>query len=212
MAVKLVLFEDNKRLRTSLISLFKYSSDFLLVGAYENVLDVKKVIKKDLPEVVLLDIDLPEMDGISAIPVIKESDPLISIIMYTQFEDDKKLFDSLCAGADGYILKNTPPLQLFDAIEEVRSGGVPLSPAVARKVLSFFHAKKKPSKERYGLTDRESEVLQLLVKGYSLKLISSELHIAFDTTRSHLRNIYTKLHVNCGKEAIAKVLAGQIKL
>lgn len=212
MAVRVVIFEDNEKLRKSITSLFQYSEKYNLVGAYEDVLNARKVIKKDRPEVVLLDIDMPKMNGIAAIPAIKETDPLISVIMYTQFEDDEKLFNSLCAGADGYILKNNSPLKLFDAIEEVRAGGVPLSPAVAKKVLHHFHSsEKEKSKDKYGLTERESEVLQLLVKGYSIKQIASDLHIAFDTCRSHLRNIYNKLHVSCGKEAIAKVLAEQIR-
>lgn len=212
MAVKLIIFEDNEKLRKSLIGLFQYSEKYLLLGTFPNVLDAGNVLKEHLPDVVLLDIDMPGMNGIAAIPIIKEAHPMVSVIMYTQFEDDNKLFDSLCAGADGYILKNTAPLRIFDFIEEVRNGGLPLSPAVAGKVLEFFRGKKKRPEEKYGLTQRESEVLQLLVKGYSIKLIASKLNIAFDTSRSHLRNIYNKLHVNCGKEAIAKVLAEKIKI
>lgn len=212
MAIKIIVFEDNEKLRISLKALFEYNNEFELVGAYENALDAKKIIKQERPDVVLLDIDMPKLDGISAIPVIKEANPLVSVIMYTQFGDEDKLFESLCAGADGYILKNISPLKLFDAIQEVRKGGVPLSPEVAKKMLHFFQEDKKKSKERFGLTERESEVLQLLVKGYSIKSIASKLNIAFDTSRSHLRNIYHKLHVTCGKEAIAKVLSGKIKL
>ncbi len=212
MAIKLVVFEDNVTLRKSLESLFEITSDYMLVGTYPNPLNAKKVILNDDPDIVLMDIDMPEMDGISAISKVKEVKPLISVIMYTQFEDDEKLFRSLCAGADGYILKKTSPIKLFDAIDEVRNGGVPLSPEVARKVLNFFSGRKNRSRDLYGLTEREAEVLHLLVKGYSIKLIASQLNIAFDTCRSHLRNIYIKLHVHCGKEAIAKVLANQIKL
>ncbi len=212
MAVKLVIFEDNEKLRTLLTSLFQYNDDYEITGIYENVLEAKKMIARDRPNVVLLDIDMPGIDGISAIPVIKEVDPAISIIMYTQFEDDDKLFKSLCAGADGYILKSTSPMHLFDAIEEVSKGGVPLSPAIARKVLHFFKGDQEESKDKFGLTDREREVLKLLVKGYSIKMIAAELTIAYDTTRSHLRNIYNKLHVNCGKEAIAKILSGRIRI
>ncbi len=212
MAIKIIVFEDNEKLRISLKALFEYNNEFELIGAYENALDAKKIIKQERPDVVLLDIDMPKLDGISAIPVIKEANPLVSIIMYTQFGDEDKLFESLCAGADGYILKNTSPLKLFDAIQEVQKGGVPLSPEVAKKMLHFFQEDKKKSIERFGLTERESDVLQLLVKGYSIKSIASELNIAYDTSRSHLRNIYHKLHVTCGKEAIAKVLSGKIKL
>lgn len=211
MAIRLVIFEKDEELRKSMTNLFEFSDDCLLVGTYENVHNAKKVIQKDKPEVVLLDIDMPKEDGISAIPVIKAAKPLVSVIIYTQYEDEDKLFNSLCAGADGYILKNTSPITLFDAIQEVKKGGVPLSPAVAKKVLNCFHRDKRSSKTTYGLTERESEVLDLLVKGYSIKQIAAELHMAFDTCRSHLRNIYHKLHVNCGKEAIAKVLAEHIK-
>ena len=212
MIIKIIVFEDNEKLRISLKALFEYSNEFELIGAYEDPLNAKKIITQEQPDIVLLDIDMPKMNGISAIPIIKEANPLVSVIMYTQFEDENKLFESLCAGADGYILKKTSPLQLFDSIQEVLKGGVPLSPEIARKMLGFFQKDKKKSKERYGLTERESEVLQLLVKGYSIKSIASKLNIAYDTSRSHLRNIYHKLHVSCGKEAIAKVLTGKIKL
>ena len=212
MAIRLVIFEDNEILRESLATLFRTSEEYLLVGSYGNVLDAKRVIHLDTPDVVILDIDMPQMDGIAAIPIIKETNPHISVIMYTQFEDDDKLFSSLCAGADGYILKKTSPMKLFEAIGEVRVGGAPLSPEVARKVLASFRVKPKHAQEHYDLTEREMEVLQLLVKGCSVKFIAAELKIAFDTSRSHLRNVYRKLHVNCGKEAIAKVLAEKIIL
>lgn len=210
MAIRIVIFEDNELLRNSLATLFRGSEEYTLVGAYGNVLNAHTVIAKDFPDVVILDIDMPQMDGISAIPIIKETNPEISVIMYTQFEDDEKLFCSLCAGADGYILKKTSPLKLFEAIGEVRQGGAPLSPSVARKILGSFQTKQKRAQEHFDLTAREAEVLQLLVKGCSVKFIAAELDIAFDTSRSHLRNIYRKLHVNCGKEAIAKVLAEKI--
>lgn len=212
MATRIVIFEDNERVRDSLSSMLNNANDYVVCGAYPVVLDVVNIIRTEKPEIVILDIDMPHMDGITAIPLIKEINPETSIVMYTQFEDDEKLFKSLCSGADGYVLKKTSPLLLMDAIEEVRNGGAPLSPAVARKVLFSFRDQKNIAREKYELTDREMEVLQLLIKGYSVKLIAAELHIAYDTCRSHLRNIYRKLHVNCGKEAIAKVLAEKIVL
>ena len=123
--------------------------------------------------------------------------------MYTVFEDDEKLFKCLCAGANGYILKKTPPSKLFDAIQEVLEGGAPMSPSIARKVLDSFKTGKTNT---YRLSPREMEVLNLLGKGFSSKMIATELFISFETTRSHLKNIYSKLHVNGGKEAIAKAL------
>jgi DNA-binding NarL/FixJ family response regulator len=210
MAIRLVIFEDNEMLRNSLATLLGSSEDYSLIGAYPDVMDVQRVIERDTPDVVILDIDMPGRDGISALPIIKEANPEISVVMYTQFEDDDKLFSCLCAGADGYVLKKTSPLKLFHAISDVCQGGAPMSPAIARKVLTSFHTKQNAAQAQYDLTARELEVLQLLVKGYSVKFIASELAIAFDTCRSHLRNIYRKLHVNCGKEAIAKVLAEKI--
>ena len=212
MATRITIFEDNQRVRESLSALLDNGKEYVVCGAFPTVLDVTNIIKNEHPDVVVLDIDMPGMDGISAIPLIKEINPEISIVMYTQFEDDDKLFRSLCAGADGYVLKKTTPAKLLDAIEEVRKGGSPLSPAVARKVLSSFREKPNSARENYDLTEREVEVLQLLTKGYSVKLIAADLNIAYDTCRSHLRNIYRKLHVNCGKEAIAKVLAEKIIL
>ena len=140
--------------------------------------------------------------------MIKDTNPNIAVIMYTVFEDDERLFQCLCAGANGYLLKKTPPSLLFDAIQEVLDGGAPMSPAIAKKVLSSFYHKKDSNK--YDLSPREIEVLQWLIKGYSIKVIAAEMHLAFDTIRSHLKNIYSKLHVNCGKEAIAKALGERI--
>lgn len=155
---------------------------------------------------------MPEKDGISAIPIIKESHPDVYIVMYTQFQDEDKIFQSLCAGADGYILKKTSPLALFSALKDVLNGGAPMSPIIARKVLESFQRKSKENSKKYNLTTREIEVLKLLVKGCSMKFIASELFISFETCKSHLKNIYIKLQVNCGREAIAKVLAERIKL
>lgn len=212
MAIRLVIFEDNEVLRNSLETLLDGTEEYEVIGAYADVLSAEAVIKADAPDVVILDIDMPKMDGIAAIPIIKEARPDVSVVMYTQFEDDEKLFSSLCAGADGYVLKKTSPMKLFEAISEVCKGGAPMSPAIARKVLSSFHERQKSVRHYFDLTSREREVLQLLVKGYSVKLIASELDIAFDTSRSHLRNVYKKLHVNCGKEAIAKIMAEKIIL
>ena len=150
---------------------------------------------------------MPGYDGIKGVKIIKEARPETSIIMYTVFEDDEKLFQCLCAGANGYLLKKTPPAKLIDAIQEVLEGGAPMSPTIARKVLNSFQQNKNND---YQLTPREQDVLQLLNKGYSTKMIAAELHIAFDTANSHLKNIYHKLHVNCGKEAIAKAIREHI--
>ena len=207
MATKIAIFEDNDRLRESLVALFKGMDEYDVIGDYNNCNDAATIARVYKPDVVLMDIDLPGESGINGVLKIKESYPESAIIMYTVFEDDEKLFQCLCAGANGYLLKKTAPSKLIDAIQEVTEGGAPMSPSIARKVLnSFQHGKAN----KYSLSSREIETLQLLIKGYTTKMIASELKISFDTARYHLKNIYNKLHVNCGKEAIAKALGERI--
>jgi DNA-binding NarL/FixJ family response regulator len=207
MPVRIVIFEDNDRLRESLAALFTGMDEYELAGDYNNCNEAGTIARVYQPDVVLMDIDLPGDSGIKGVRYIKEARPQTAIIMYTVFEDDEKLFQCLCAGANGYLLKKTPPAKLIEAIHEVIEGGAPMSPSIARKVLnSFQHGKTV----RYDLSAREVDVLQLLTKGYSAKMIAAELAISFDTARYHLKNVYKKLHVNCGKEAIAKVLGEHI--
>ena len=207
MPVKIAIFEDNDRLRESLVALFKGMDDYEVAGDYSNCSEAGTIARVYQPDVVLMDIDLPGESGITGVKQIKEARPQTAIIMYTVFEDDEKLFQCLCAGANGYLLKKTHPAKLIDAIQEVIEGGAPLSPTIARKVLSSFQHGRS---NRYELSSREIAVLQLLIKGYSAKMIAAELKISFDTARYHLKNIYNKLHVNCGKEAIAKALGEHI--
>jgi DNA-binding NarL/FixJ family response regulator len=207
MLPKIVIFEDNDRLRESLAFLLKMNN-YDVVGDFNQCSEAETITRVYKPDVVLMDIDMPGETGIKGVSLVKEASPETSVIMYTVFEDDEKLFQCLCAGANGYLLKKTPPAKLFDAIQEVLEGGAPMSPSIAQKVLSTF--RKKESSNTYNLTPREIEVLQWLVKGYSIKLIAAEMNLAFDTIRSHLKNIYQKLHVNCGKEAIAKALGERI--
>jgi DNA-binding NarL/FixJ family response regulator len=208
MPVSIVIFEDNDQLRESLVTLLNNSEGYDVVGDYGHVTDATNIIRRYRPDVVIMDIDLPEKSGIEGVRMIKESIPETLVIMYTMFEDDEKLFNSLCAGANGYILKKTSPYKLFEAINEVMEGGAPMSPTIAKRVLQTFQ--NKSAARQYHLSPRETEILHLLTKGYSVKMIAAELKIAFDTARAHLRNIYQKLHVNCGKEAIAKVLSEKI--
>lgn len=208
MPVSIIIFEDSEQLRHSLVTLLNNSEGYKVTGDYDNVIDAANIIRHQRPDVVIMDIDLPEKSGIEGVRIIKETKPETLVIMYTMFEDDEKLFNSLCVGANGYILKKTSPYKLFEAINEVMEGGAPMSPTIAKRVLQSFQ--NKSAVRQYHLSPREAEILQLLIKGYSIKLIAAELKIAFDTTRAHLRNIYRKLHVNCGKEAIAKVLSEKI--
>lgn len=204
---KIIIFEDNDQLRESLVALFRGMEKFELTGDFNNCKEAANIARVYKPDVVLMDIDLPGQSGIEGLRLIKEARPETAIIMYTVFEDAERLFQCLCAGANGYLLKKTPPARLIDAIEDVLTGGAPMSPSIAHKVLESFQRNKN---NRYNLTPREIEVLQFLSRGFSTKMIAAELNIAFDTARYHLKNIYQKLHVNCGKEAIAKALGEHI--
>ena len=205
--IKIILFEDNDRLRESLVYLLNNTDGFEVLGDYGHCNDSANIVRVYKPDVVLMDIDMPGEGGIRGVQMVKEAQPMTAVIMYTVFEDDDKLFKCLCGGANGYLLKKTPPGKLFEAIQEVVDGGAPMSPSIARKVLNTFQHGKS---NQYKLTPRELDVLQLLIKGYSSKMIAAELGISFDTARSHLKNIYAKLHVNCGKEAISKALMEHI--
>ncbi len=209
MAYKLVIFEDNARLRQSLEMLLNDDNIFKVVGVYPDCMNAVKVIEDTDAELVVMDIDMPGMTGVEGVKAIKEVFPEVKIVMHTVFDDDTRIFESICAGADGYLLKKTAPLQLIQSLEEVMKGGAPMSPFVAQKVFQFF--RQKPAKtEEFNLTHREKEVLELLVKGNSYKMIASICTISIDTVKRHLQNIYHKLHVSCGTEAVAKALQQKI--
>ncbi len=208
MPTRIIIFEDNDRLRESLVMLLQQSEDYVVVGHYNQCNSATEVILMHEPDVVLMDIDMPGKSGIEGVSMVKEARPETAVIIYTVIEDNDKLFQCLCAGANGYLLKKTPPQKLFDAIQEVMIGGAPMSPQIARKVLGSFHVRS--NRVSYNLSPRETEVLQYLIKGFGTKQIASELFISFDTVRSHLKNIYQKLHVNCGKEAIVKAINERI--
>lgn len=208
MPINLVVYEDNTRLRESLLLLFGNDAAYTVVGAFANCNNVLDDIKSSMPELVIMDIDMPGINGIEGVRRIKEKHPHIKIVMHTVFEDDNRIFDSICAGADGYLLKNTSPSKLLDSLQEVMHGAVPMSPFVAQRV--FQHFRQKEVAPDYKLTAREKEILQLLVKGNSYKMIAAELKISVDTVKKHLQNTYHKLHVSCGTEAVAKAIRQKI--
>ncbi len=208
MAISIIIFEDNDKLRESLGILLNGLEGHEVIGEFADCRDASNIARVYKPDVVLMDIDMPGGSGVQGVRRIKEAHPETSVIMYTVFEDDEKLFQCLCNGANGYLLKKTSPSRLIEAIQQVMEGGAPMSPSIARRVLDSFQTGK--SSNKYELSEREMQVLQLLTNGHSSKIIADKLGISFHTARSHLKNIYTKLHVNCGKEAIAKALSERI--
>lgn len=209
MSTSIAIFEDNARLRESLTVLLNGVEGYAVCGDYGNCVGAAEIVREHQPDVVIMDIDMPGVDGIEGLRIIKEQRPETYIIMHTVLEDDDRLFQCLCGGANGYILKNTSFVSLLDAIGNVLQGGAPLSPVIAKKVLQFFRP-ANPGRLQYHLSDREKEVLAYLVKGYSYKMIAGHCHISVDTVRGHIRNIYSKLHVNCGREAVSKALRDKI--
>lgn len=208
MPIKLVVYEDNSRLRESLLLLLGNDPAYEITGAFPNCNNVLEDMETAAPELIIMDIDMPGINGIEGVKKIKEKYPDTRIVMHTVFEDDNRIFDSICAGADGYLLKNTSPSKLLDSLQEVMYGAVPMSPFVAQRV--FQHFRQKEVAPDYKLTVREKEILQLLVKGNSYKMIAADLHISVDTVKKHLQNTYHKLHVSCGTEAVAKAIRQKI--
>ena len=211
MNIRVAIFDDNKNLLDSLFQLINGSSGFECVGAFPNCNELLSDMKKANPDVVLMDIEMPGMTGIEAARLIKEKYPEVRILMETIFEEDDKVFASICNGADGYILKNTPPTLILEAIREVYEGGAPMTPSIASKVLKMFRSHTSPIKnDSSNLTTREKEILSCLVDGMSYKLIADKCFISIDTVGGHIKNIYEKLQVHSKGEAVAKAIRRNI--
>ncbi|MFI5172519.1 MAG: response regulator [Chitinophagales bacterium] len=211
MDIRVTLFDDNERLRDSLSMTFSKTRGYVLAGAFADCSNVEIAIEATKPDVILMDIDMPGMNGIEAVKLIRTTNKDVQVLMMTVFDDDEKIFDAICAGANGYVLKSTSLVTLLEFVKEVHEGGSPMSPAIARKVLTIVQQKNPAKKEEdpYDLSDREKEVLKWLVEGDSYKAIADKLFISYSTVNSHIKNIYKKLHVNSMSEAVSKVLKGK---
>jgi DNA-binding NarL/FixJ family response regulator len=209
--IRVTIFEDSESLRISLFHLINESAGFQCVGAHEDCLDLMEDIEKDKPDVILMDIQMPGINGIQAVSMLKEKYPDQKILMQTIFEDEAKIFSSILAGASGYILKSTSPARILEFIKETFEGGAPMSPSVATKVLKMVSQESgfvKPVD--FNLSEREKEVLTALVEGMSYKMIADACIISLDTVRSHIKSIYEKLHVHSKGEAVSKAIRGKI--
>lgn len=203
MSLSVLIFEDNPLLRESISSLISLKDDWQLKGAYENVLSVREHLAEHKPDLILMDIDMPGMTGIEAVTQIRASNATIPIIMLTVFDDNTHVLDAIRAGASGYLLKKHLSTRLFDSIDEVLSGGAPMSPSIARMVIASM---QKTTENPYQLTPREKEILLLLSQGNSYKIIASQSDISLDTVRTHIKKIYEKLHVHSQTEAVSKAI------
>lgn len=210
--IRVTIFEDNKHLRETFTLLLNSAEGFNCSGAFPNCKDMLQNITANPCDVVLMDIEMPGMNGIEATQLIKKHFPEVLVLIQTVFFEDEYIFDAICAGASGYILKTTTPEDYLEAIRNVQSGGSPMTPGIARRVLELFkiNLRPQPANNDYNLTTQEKKVLQLLVEGKSFKMIAAELYVAFDTVKAHIRNIYAKLHVHSGTEAVSKAIKNRI--
>lgn len=210
MEIKVAIFEDNKLVRDALEAILNGTPGYTCCGAFADGNRWMQDIKRSDPDVVLMDIEMPGLNGIEVTTQITATYPAIKILIQTVFNDSEKIFNALCAGASGYILKNDAPTKYLEAINEVYNGGAPMNPVVAKKVLGFFGNKNviliTPEANDYQLSQREKEILQLMVGGDNYKTIAGKAFISYETVRTHVKNIYKKLHVACRSEAVFKAM------
>lgn len=206
--IKVAVFDDNDSRREGLMMLLDSMEDMKCVGTFKDCRYAEEGVKKCGPDVVLMDINMPHVDGIEGVKILKKAFPDLKIIMQTIFEDEDKILAAISAGADGYIMKQKSPLNLIEGIHEVLKGGSPITPIVASKILKLFNNKRiSPSKdESINLTKREQEILNFLVEGYSYKMIADKCFITYATVNTHITKIYNKLQVKSVAEAVAKAL------
>lgn len=199
MPIRVFVYDDNESRRDSLKALLELTPEMEFLGASADCVSVAEDMTRHQPEVVLMDINMPNVDGIEGLRQIKKDHPQVKVLMQTVFDDSEKVFNSIRNGASGYILKKDPPQRILQAIHEVAEGGAVMNPGIAQKVLDFFHPKKVDNP----LSGREAEVLTLLAEGLSYKMVADRLGLSFHTVSTHTKNIYEKLHVASLGEAIA---------
>jgi len=209
MNISVSIVDDDEGQRDSIEQFLKTARGFRCVSTYRSAQEAIDGVPRDRPDVVLMDINMPRVDGIECTRRLKVAVPGVQILMLTVYEDTDKIFNALAAGASGYLLKRAAPPQLLEAIREVHAGGSPMSGPIARKVVQSFQQRSPAGKEAEALSPREQQVLEFLAKGYAYKQIGDELGVSMDTTRTYIRRIYEKLHVHSRTEAVVRFLGGQ---
>lgn len=208
--IRILIFEDNQDFAESFTDMIDDAPDMELIAIHNNTKNAVMHVKQQRPDLILMDIDMPIQNGLEGLRQIREAGIETPILMQTVFDDNERVFQAICDGATGYILKKTPPEKILDYIREAVNGGAPMTPSVARQVLKLFSQPFQHKKNLNTLTAREQDVLTLLVRGFSYKMIASEHHVSLDTVRTHIKNIYEKLHVNSKSEAVAKALQNKM--
>ena len=210
--IRVAIFEDNKHLRETFELLLNNTDGFACSGAWPDCRNIITNLEVYPSDIVLMDIEMPGMNGIEATKLLKQHFPKINILIQTVFFEDEYIFNAICAGASGYILKSTTPDGYIEALKDVQAGGSPMTPGIARRVLELFKTNLQPAnpEQDYDLTPQEKKVLKLLVEGKSYKLIAQELFVSVDTIKTHIRNIYAKLQVHSGTEAVSLALRDKL--
>lgn len=206
--IRVAIVEDEREIREGLAALIHGTPGYRCTASFGSMEEALGAITNDPPDVALIDIGLPGMSGTEGTAILKERQPEIPVLVLTVYDDDDRIFDALCAGACGYLLKNTPPAKLLESIAQVVAGGAPMSPEVARRVITLFRQFRPPEKAGHDLTPHENRLLKMLVEGHSYKTAAAELGVSYHTICFHMRNVYEKLHVHSKAEAVAKALRG----
>jgi DNA-binding NarL/FixJ family response regulator len=209
-AIKTAVVEDMKDIRDGLATLINFTEGFRCTGSYRSMEEALARLNDEVPDVLLSDIGLPGMSGIEGIRIIKDRYPQMQILMLTVYDDDDRIFDALCAGATGYLLKRTPPAKLLENIREAMSGGSPVSPEVASRVIRFFREFHNPDREDYDLTPHETRLLRLLTEGYNYQTAAEKLGVSYNTIKFHVRHIFDKLQVHSKSEAVVKAMRDRL--
>jgi len=208
--IDVAIIEDERDIRECLTFLINGTDGYSCTGSYRSMEEALEKIGPHLPGIVLSDIGLPGMDGIEGIRILKERHPDLLILMLTVYDDDERIFDAMCAGASGYLLKKTPPAKLLESLKEAVGGGAPMSPEVARRVITLFREIRPPDRADYQLTPHETRLLKLFVEGHIYKTAAVELGVSINTVNFHVRSIYEKLQVHTRSEAVAKALVNRL--
>ena len=204
--IKAAIVEDQRDIREGLTMLINGTAGYACAGSYRSMEEALDRIKSDMPDVVLCDIGLPGMNGIEGIRILKERYPSLSLLMLTVYDDDDRIFDALCAGACGYLLKRTSPTRLLESLKEAVAGGAPMSPEVASRVITLFREIRPAERADYELTPHESRLLKLLVEGHNYATAAEALNVSYNTVKFHMRHIYEKLQVHSKSEAVGKAM------
>lgn len=208
--LKIAIVEDQPKIRDGLRTIIDGTDGYRCVGSFGSMEEALDKLDRDMPEILLMDIGLPGMSGIEGTRRMRELHPEVAVLMLTVYDDDRRIFDALCAGACGYLLKKTPPARLLESLREVAGGGAPMSPEVARRVVALFREFRPPENAKHQLTPHEVRILALLVEGHNYKTAAVELGVSVNTIRFHMRSIYDKLQVHSKSEAVSKALRNRI--